>query len=52
MGEPKEDPQSKRDRERERRIAESERRAAAQRNANSMTQDYSAVYGRQSLFKV
>jgi hypothetical protein len=51
MKPPSEDPEAKRQREREKKVSEQERRTAAQRNSASMTQDYSAVYGRRSLFQ-
>lgn len=51
MRPPKEDPEARAQREREKRIAAGERRTAAQQSAASMTSDYSAVYGRPSLVR-
>jgi hypothetical protein len=47
---PKEDPAAKAERDREKRVAELERKRAAQDNSASLTTDYRAVYGRRSLF--
>jgi hypothetical protein len=43
---PREDPEDKRDRERQRRMARIERREAAQGNARSLTGDLFSLFGR------
>jgi hypothetical protein len=45
MGRPKEDPEDKKDRQRQRRIAEVERQDAAQTTAADLTTDLRAIYG-------
>lgn len=42
---PRENPEDRADRERERRLATKERRDAAQQTAADLTQDLSSVYG-------
>lgn len=46
---PKEDPQAKADRERDRRLAEIDRRDSAQQEADDMTTDLRSVYGLSAL---
>jgi hypothetical protein len=46
---PKEDPQDKAMRMRERRISEIERDSAASANARGMTQDLGSIYGMRGL---
>lgn len=50
MKAPKEDPEARRQREREMRVSAAERRRAGQTSAASMTTDFSSVYGARSLF--
>jgi len=45
MGKPKEDPEDKKARLRERRLSQLERQDATQNNAAGLTSDLSAVYG-------
>lgn len=46
---PKEDPKDRADRERQRRIAELDRRETAQENAGGLTTDLRSVYGLNAL---
>lgn len=46
---PKEDPQAKADRERDRRLATLDRRDSAQQEADDMTTDLRSVYGLSAL---
>lgn len=45
MSKPKEDPEAKRDRLRERRLSLLERRRSAEKNATGLTRDIQNVYG-------
>lgn len=45
MKKPKEDPEDKRARLRERRLSEIDRRAASEQNAAGLTSDIRAIYG-------
>lgn len=51
MRTPKEDPEARREREREMRRSRQERVASARENVTSMTGDYRSVYGRPSLLR-
>ena len=46
---PKEDPQAKKDRERERRLSLLDRRQAAEKTAGGLTSDLRSVYGLRGL---
>lgn len=49
---PKEDPDAKKDRTRERRMAQLERKEASQQTASDLRTDIAAVYGLPSMFQM